>query len=209
VIDELDTFNAQVTLALARLARFPESAELAETAEWGLAPQDRKTEEMAARWVFGGQLSAANWLGVYLKFWRIFPWETSKVHLRRLTLNAPPLALRGAGSISAVNFDERLGATRGAPEAWVTALNPFDDFLLFSDYGWTASEQAKVLNLIQTGATITLLRPSLRCHWFDRCNVRHVFTDFLEQVEARFNLQPLHRAESPILATVLGVGDRK
>jgi hypothetical protein len=205
VIDELDTFNAQVTLALARLARFPESPYLSCAQIGAMEPKDRETEKAAAHWVFGSA-SNATWFDVYRKFWHIFPYPADPVQ-RRLTLNAPPKAFSGKASEAIT--DPRLGPAKPVPEAWAAGLGQFDDFLLFSDEELYPQQQTKLFELIQPGATLTLVRPSLRCMWFSQCGVKHDFTSFLDDLEGRFVLEKVHSAEDPVLTTVIGVKDFK
>lgn len=207
MIDELDTFNARATLALARVARFPELyspllASAVALAVPALAPLNDSLEAETAERVFGHRKIARNLGGLYTEFWKRFPLRLEAT-TQRVTLNAPPSAPRGN---LAVVTDLRLDALRVLPETW--ALPVVDDVVLFSEDGWSESEQQRLADHLQVGATVTLVRPGERCRfWFEACQVRHDFLNFLERLNLRFELERLHHsgATEPIMLTIFGL----
>jgi len=203
VIDELETFNAHVTLALARHARFPTSADLIPNEIGRLEAKDLRVEQVAADTLLGRN---ARWFDIYLRFWKTFTYAPDRVS-RRLTLNAPPGALSETGF--AVLTDPRLGSTLLTPEPWAAGLGRFDDFTLFSDEHWSEDQQQRMLDLMLPGATVTLLRPSLRCRWFELCRVRHDFSSLVEKVEKRFAVEHIYAEEEPVMVTVIGLRSLK
>ncbi len=212
MIDELDTFNACATLALARVARFPGlftpalASEVAPLAR--LSPVDWKLESAAAGNMFG----ASSWFGadpswrsvfsVYQLFWKRFPVALEDATIR-VTVNAPPKALRA--SLSVVT-DSRVGPIRVLPDTW--ALPEVDDVVLFSEDGWSEAEQARLASQLDAGSTVTLVRPGERCRgWFEACRVKHDFSTFLGLLGQRVELEKLHHsaATEPVMLTVFGV----
>lgn len=219
MIDELDTFNAMATLAMARVARFPGlfSPELAcEVAvEAKLDTRDHHLEGLAAQ-VFSPGYRPLRFLGprragtmhnVYRLFWERFPLLLEPTSGRRLTVNAPPRCVKDAVEVVT---DTRLGGQSSVLEPW--ALPEIQDFVLFSEDGLLEKDQLAVSNCMHLGSTITLVRPGERCKsWFEACKIRHDFSLLFDMLSQRVELERLHSSDpqEPIMLTIFGVKARK
>ena len=219
MIDELDTFNACATLALARVARFPAlfSPDLASDVALAvqLPPADWSLEKAAAHQMF----IQGHWFGksgpdfifsIYNAFWRRFPVTLEAVG-NRVLVNAPHGAVKDVSpGQHKVVTDGRVGAIQTLTETW--AMPDIEDVVLFSEDGWSEAEQIRLAGQLNTGSTVTLVRPGERCkQWFEPCRVRHDFSNFLELLGTRAELERLHHstAAEPVMLTVFGVKARK
>ncbi len=223
MIDELDVFNAQVTLALAHVTRHralfgpmlvSEVAPLVAT-----LPDQRSTtsvEPAAAHAVFGLHHSPGkvrhSLFNAYCLYWQTFVHRGAAAAVR-VVVNAPH-----AGSVvhtpgtTRVNacYDRRIqvGVTP-LPDGWAMPAghDPYvDDLVLFSEDGLDAVTATRLVMMVGDGTTVTLLRPGDRCAWFARCGVRHDFGGFLERLSQRVNLERIFTSDpgAPVMTTIFG-----
>lgn len=215
MIDELDIFNAKVTLALARISRVPFkvhpqlASEISSLIQPRLLTEDRLSEKIAFESMFSDNSSSI--FDVYKSFWKIFKYVEepfgSIPPLVQIAVNSP---YSNRAQIPTV-YDARVGNKKNLPERWsINTENSFgyvDVITLFSEDGLTLSETIALVKLVGPGTTITFVRPSVRCDfWFKHCGIRHDFSGFMDILTRRVDLETLHQsnANEAIMVTTLG-----
>ncbi len=217
MIDELDVFNASVTLALARVARIPFKARPQLASEAGnlsrLAIKDRALEDAAFKWIFSRDKNSI--YDIYLRFWDFFKFEPEKVGGCSVRVNAPPgaVVVSEGASVIDLRYDSRLGCPMQVPDKWTIPTETgsagyVDDVVFFSDNGMPTPEMEKLVRLMGPGTSVTFVRPSKRCDpWFAHCNVQHNFNVFTQVLDRRAEIEQIHEshAADPVLVSVFGV----
>lgn len=216
MIDELDAFNAQITLAVAHAGRFPGKSDpfLAGQAKQLTRLQrhslGRVGEKEAFKDIFGRAKGGMTIL--YQRFYQHFLFEPEFVR-KRIVVNSPPGVVfpkATTGQLVEVNLDPRFGAVTHIPD--LIALNVFergtvDDITFYSDDGLSPADSLVLSNMVAAeGGTFTFLRPNERCEWwFAACNVKHSFQEYLGTVGGKIQHVFTSHPNDPISVTVLGV----